>query len=313
MQQPQPYTPPPVPPHRPHSIVGPVILIILGLAFLAQNLNLLDVNIWSLLWRLWPLWLIAAGLDLMLGRRTSWGSWIVLGIVIAIVGSVVAFGSAFTTTGALGEPVAIHQPLGGARQADVLIDASLARLSITSGASDNLVEGTATPLEFQRIQQDAHNSGDTLVFSLKSRSNRWFFGLPGNLGTVAPTWDLRLSEKVPMNLRIDTGVGDSRIDLSRLQLTRLEVDTGVGDTEITLPAQGRFPVTVDSGVGQVTIRIPKGMAARISADQGIGRVGVHGDFRREGTLWVSPNFSEAQNRVEIDIDGGVGEINIEQL
>ncbi len=310
MQTPMQPPVPPAPPRR-RSVVGPVILIILGLAFLAQNLGLFDWNIWGVLWRLWPVWLIAVGLDLLIGRRTNWGSWVVVGLVLIVIGGALWFdfptmGGAFAT----GEPVTISEPARDLKQADITIDSSIARLEVTAGKSDLMVEGLVTPLRNERIQKDARNSGDTFVFTLKSHTDSL---MPVNLQGNAPTWDLQLSDQVPMRLSVDTGVGETNLDLTGLQLTSLKVNAGVGETDITLPATGQFKVEIDAGVGEVMVRIPKGMAARIRADQGIGQVRVRGDFDRSGNEYLSPGYGGAANRVEIEIDGGVGEIHIEEI
>lgn len=310
------YSQPPLGPQpRRTSMVGPVILIILGLAFLAQNLNLFEWDIWNVLWRLWPVWLIALGLDIMIGRRTSWGSWAVVTVVIAVIGGALWYDANFggTYTAGTREPVAIIQPVGNATRAEVLIDSSVSRLEVRGGGSDTLVEGTVTPLRNERISEDAHNSGDTLVFNLRSRNEQGgIFSLPFNGDFSAPTWDLRLSDKIPMSVKVDTGVGASYLDLSSIQLTDLEIDSGVGETEVSLPGTGRYRVDIDGGVGQFTVRIPRGLAVRITVDQGLGAVSVNGDFDRDGKAYISPNFSEAEHRAEIDIDGGVGQISVEQ-
>jgi hypothetical protein len=60
---------------RRRSLVGPVILIGLGVVFLLNNLGVLAWSVWEVILRLWPILLVAAGLDLLLGRRSIWGSW----------------------------------------------------------------------------------------------------------------------------------------------------------------------------------------------------------------------------------------------
>jgi len=303
---------PPTPPRR-RSVVTPVILILLGLAFLAQNLGLIDWNFWNLLVRLWPVWLIAVGLDLLIGRRTAWGSYAVLGVVVAVVGAALWLDLPVRSGSyGVGDPVEISEPVGEAKQAEITIDASIAELKVAATASDAMVEGTVIPLSSEQIRKDARMSGDTFVFSLKSAGRN--FVLPIGLGdTSAPSWDLRLSDQVPMSLVVDTGVGETRLDLTGLQLTDLKVNSGVGETEITLPAEGQFRVEVDAGVGEVTVRVPKGMAARIRADQGVGEIRVRGDFDRNGEQYTSQNYNQAQNRVDIEIDGGVGEITVEEI
>ena len=55
-------SPMPERPVRHGGLVGPAILIGLGVVFLLNNLGMLDWGIWNILLRLWPLLLIAIGL-----------------------------------------------------------------------------------------------------------------------------------------------------------------------------------------------------------------------------------------------------------
>ena len=70
--------------HRP-GLVGPVILIFIGGVLLLGNLGLLRVDWWEL-WRLWPVALILAGLDI-LARHSRWGSGLLaLGMLVLLGG-----------------------------------------------------------------------------------------------------------------------------------------------------------------------------------------------------------------------------------
>lgn len=46
----------------------PLLLIILGILFLLNNLELLPWSIWNNLWRFWPLLLVLFGLEILLGK-----------------------------------------------------------------------------------------------------------------------------------------------------------------------------------------------------------------------------------------------------
>ncbi|NIV39272.1 MAG: hypothetical protein GWN58_60635, partial [Anaerolineae bacterium] len=90
---------------------------------------------------LWPVLLIAAGLELLLGRWW-WGSLVSTILVVAVV--VIALW--FTTTGMTPsgqEIVEIRQPLGDATRAEVSIDPGVGSLQLGAASeSANLVEGT---------------------------------------------------------------------------------------------------------------------------------------------------------------------------
>src|SRR5690348_15482889 len=123
---------------------------------------------------------------------------------------------------------------------------------------------------------------------------------------------LRLNSDVPLRLRIDSGVGRTEANLARLRLTALEIHSGVGQTIATLPAQGDLPVTIEGGVGQTTIIIPQGVAARIMVTQGLGNVQVIGNYQKQDQRYISPSYDTAPNRVDIQVNSGVGSIIIRQ-
>ena len=68
------------------GLFGPVILIGLGVVFLLNNLGILDWSVWEVIVRLWPVLLIAAGLDVLIGRRSALGSLLSLVLTLAVLG-----------------------------------------------------------------------------------------------------------------------------------------------------------------------------------------------------------------------------------
>jgi hypothetical protein len=55
------------------------------------------------------------------------------------------------------------------------------------------------------------------------------------------------------------------------------------------------------------------MAARIHVDTGIGNTSVRGEYERAGDVWESEGFDQAENRVEIFVDNGIGSVIIVQV
>lgn len=310
-------TPRPIPPFqappRRRSIVGPLILIALGVGFLLSNLGLVTWNIWELMFRLWPLWLVAAGIDLLFGR-SRWGSWVGVGLVLALIGGAGWFaqGAWNPISGEVARAESFSQPLSGARSADVTINSSVGQLFIRESSNSTvLVEGQINSRPGERVTRDYSRSGDTARFDVKSHQQGFvpFFGGDRSGGL----WELALSPQVPLNLNIATGVGKAEVDLSHLQVTDLRLQSGVGAANITLPAQGQVRARIDSGVGAITIQLPRGMAARITAENGIGNVSLPTGYAQQGGVWVSPDYASAPNRVELSVHGGVGAIHIEQV
>ena len=109
------------------GLIGPVILIGLGVVFLLNNLGILSWSIWTVIFRLWPVLLVAAGLDLLLGRRSVWGSLLALVLTVAIVAGVLGLFGAGIMPGRAAAGEEISQALDGATRAE--LDAEAARLA----------------------------------------------------------------------------------------------------------------------------------------------------------------------------------------
>ncbi len=263
---------------RKSGLCGALILIALGIVFLLDNLGLLEWDAWGTIMRLWPLVFILIGLNMLLGSRA-----------------------------APGELREISQTLDGATQARVEIAPGVSKLSI--GALDEpelLIKGTVAI--GQECKSDFRLDGDTAHFKLKSQDWSFFGGWKRDV-----RWDLRLSKAVPMRLKVSAGVGQCSLDLQDLNLTRLDLDAGVGEVVVTLPRRGQLEARVSGGVGSLTVRVPAEMAARIRVSTGLGSARVRGDYQRQGRTHVSPGYDTAENRVDLRVDSGVGEIVVQEV
>lgn len=284
----------------------PVILIAAGLLLFATNYGLLGWDFLLGIAQYWPVFLVAAGVDMLLRgryRASVYGGAVVVAIALYAAGGALGIGGSATT-------LDVAQGLEGARRAEVVLDSSIADLNLTGSSTGQLLaSGTLTSQRGEEIRRTFEVQGDTAQLTLRTRSR---VTLPINVGRGG-SWDLELTGRVPLALTVDTGVGRSNLDLRALDLVSLDLDSGVGDVTLTLPAAGAFAVDVDGGVGDITVRLPRSLEARVTVDSGLGDVEMPSGFSRTGDVYTSAGFDGATDRVEIDIDGGVGSIRFEQI
>jgi hypothetical protein len=308
--------PAPVPPRpaaparRRPGFVGPTLLIGAGLLLLLHNLGVVAWEAWANLWRLWPIVLIAVGLDILIGRRSALGSALVAGATLAAL-----FGGIWllTATATPAGQEMIAQGLEGASRAEITISPGVADLHVT--AADNagtLIAGTVNRARGQTLEQDFRAYGAVARYTLRSREERWS-PVPGAITGDDLAWDLQLTREVPLFLAVNSGVGQTTLDLNGTRLTGLDVASGVGKTTITLPAQGRFAATVNGGIGEIVVQIPAGLAARIRVDTGIGNVTVPAGYTRQGDYYISPGYEGAANRVDLELHGGIGQFTVAEV
>ena len=297
--------------HHRGSLVWPVILIGAGIVLFLNNLGRLNWSVWETLFRLWPLVLVSIGLEIIIGRRSLWGSSIValllLGVLaIAVSGIVPPLGGSGVAT-----TETITLPVGNARRAEVDIAFGAGSLNISAlPESAGLIEGKLDLANNEKADWESRQGGDTIYFKLRSRGhwNMW----SGRIWSETKVWEIGLTRDLPLKLTFNAGVGRSTLDLSQLNISDLRLRGGVGQVALTLPRRGKLDARIDGGVSEVTVLAPAGMALRIRADGGIGGVTVDGHFDRSGDVYTSPGYATAENRVDLRIDGGIGRVHVRQ-
>jgi hypothetical protein len=136
-------------------------------------------------------------------------------------------------------------------------------------------------------------------------------GTHNNFGNMKYRWDLQLNNKVPMDLKVNFGAGEARLDVGSLALRSVEVDMGVGQLQMDLHGAPKhdYDVHVRGGVGEATIRLPGDIGIWAEASGGIGAINVRG-LRKEGDHWESDSYSRSKVKIKVDVQGGIGAVNL---
>ncbi|MCD6553955.1 MAG: hypothetical protein J7M16_08090 [Anaerolineae bacterium] len=290
------------------SLVGPAILIGLGLLFLANNFGLLPGNVWAVAWRFWPLLLVLLGLEILIGRQSTLVSAIiaVVGIllIVGLVAAAVYWGWGGVPQSGITEHVV--QEMGGAESVAVSLDFPTGDLRVRAlEDSPDLMDARFSGLPMERWYDVTAEHGNLRLKS-KGGSFIWWPGM-----AAENSWDIALSSRIPLTLNVDAGVGQATLDLSGLQVTEFSLETGVGSVRVILPATGRTTADVEAGVGEVVLEIPQGVAARIDADVGIVGLSIdEGRFPRSGKYYESPEYATADDRIDLRVGGGVGTVTV---
>jgi hypothetical protein len=89
------------------------------------------------------------------------------------------------------------------------------------------------------------------------------------------------------------------------------LNTGASETTVRLPALGQTRVHVSCGFAAVFVDVPEGVAARVHGRVMFGGTKVdQRRFPRAADGWASPDFDMAANRVDIEVEGGFGSVEV---
>jgi hypothetical protein len=323
--------PRPVHYYRYRSLFWPIALIGVGLVWLLANLGIISpVSFWSVL-RLWPLLLIAIGLDIIFGRRwPAVGALIGIATVVAAVALLVA---APTWAPALGwnagaEVKSGHfsEPVGNATSARMELHLSDASTTVSAlSDSNNLIDAN-----LQYVGDiDFTASGDTAKTVVLRRSGAiiWPFDW---LVSQPRRWDIGLNAGVPLDLNVDASSGDATLNLAGMKLKSLAIDASSGSMKVNLPeapdhyaldaraSSGSMSFSVPEGAdveasvsmssGSMNFDVPNGAAVRVVViDSSSGSVNVPREYTRtenrggDKGAWESANFASATQKIVITV------------
>ena len=308
-------------PRQRPSVFWALALIGVGAVLLLWNLGYLPQMSWPVLLRLSPLLLVALGIDLLIGRRSTAGAFLSAILIIALIGGALYLAFSADNIPALSKWTAsaeyqrehIEHPLAGTERATVYIDWS--SLPGQLGAlrdSRNLIEGDISYRGDLRFDVDEH--GNRADIHLSTRFTTVRFGLTDLLAHEDDRWDLALSPEVLLDLTLDSGSGPVSFDLTDLQVTDLVIDSGSGPVTLTLPAETTMSVRIDGGSGPINIDLPDDVGARLVLDSGSGPLAagsrlrlVRGESRGDG-VWETDDLETAEHTISLDIDQGSGPV-----
>ena len=254
-----------------------IIIIVAGFLFLLDNLNILPVSAWALIW---PAALIILGLWFLFGRTLFARNQVESHLAI---------------------------PLEGASQAILRIDHGAGKLAIDPHSSpDQLLKGDFSGGVEHEVTRDGNQAKVRL-----SATPEFFWSFPwGTTGGFS--WQIYLNPEVPFDLTLKTGASETRLNLTDLKITNLFLDTGASSTSISMPAHaGYTKATVHAGAASVDIRFPQNVAGLLHIQTGLAGININNTrFVQNGNTYKSPDYDMATDKVELNVEAGVGRISI---
>lgn len=197
-------------------------------------------------------------------------------------------------------------PMDKAESTRVGLSMGAGRLTVKGGATD-LVAADFTynvPEWKPSTVQSANGTQSDIQISQGSSS--------GSSGNTENQWNVALNDARPLTLVAHVGAGEAHLTLGSLNLRGIELTVGAGEVDLDL--RGRpttsYTVTVHGGVGQATIHLPKTVAISASASGGLGDITAKGLEKRDGR-WINPAATSSAVTIELDVRGGVGQIELD--
>lgn len=218
--------------------------------------------------------------------------------------------------------------LGGAERVEARITMGAGLLEITGGASA-LMDGTfiynVAKWEPEVTYSIQNGAGRLMVEQPDTRDS-----FPAELGNIRYEWEVSLNENVPLDLHVDMGAGEGKLELDNLRIDNFSFEGGAGEVNIDLSGStasdleirmGAGKVTLDlsgdwrqnlsadirGGIGTATVLLPREVGVRVETSGGLGQVRAD-DLNREGSVYTNDAYGDTEVTLDLRVEGGIGEI-----
>lgn len=137
------------------------------------------------------------------------------------------------------------------------------------------------------------------------------------IGTGASETTVRFSSPNPIEaeeVTIEAGAADLKVyGLGNARAARIEFQGGVGATVLDFSGAARnMEAKVEMGIGSLVLRIPRSHGVRMERDSFLTNFTVPG-MTREGDHFISSNWENASQKLEIELSAALGSVDIEWI
>lgn len=276
-----------------------LVLVGAGTLWLLVQIGFVPEVLVSVVATWWPLFLVGAGLDLVLPRyRPASVPFTAIAGLIVVVLALLGF-----TRYAASDTILAVERFPGVDAADISVRLGSASTTIGATNDDSLLTAQFVG---QPRGEVVSRSGPLTTIEVRPlpRETPSFFSR-GN-------WTIGLPTELPVNLSLTGGSGSLTVDLTAVGLEDLLIDVGSGELYADLPGVGTvYSATVSGGSGSATMRVAPGasvdMEARFRSGAADLFVGEGTDMRlrlRTGSGAVTLDLPDtAPIRLIVDDDG----------
>ncbi|MFI5138479.1 MAG: LiaI-LiaF-like domain-containing protein [Sphingobacteriales bacterium] len=324
------------------KLIPGLVLVIIGAAILLANYGYLHFHWWNI-FRLWPIFLVIGGVNLVFSHNKSpWAtiikvSVLVIGLGLLLFGN---FGNRYNfwpgnhyswnnndkddddnNNNDMGDNDngdddngAMKAAVNGVFNEPYNANIKVARLNVSGGATVYNLADTTNQL-FSATTRDNTNrytfsqskdEDSIYVVNFKTKSHNGF-----NFDSDKNRADMRLNPNPEWEINVETGASSVDFDLSKFKVKELKLHGGAASFKVRFG----MPVTmtdvdISTGVSGVDISIPQNAACSIETDSGLSDNKFDGFTKTSDNNYETPGFSSAKNKMHIHISGGLSDFKV---
>ncbi|GAA4328684.1 hypothetical protein GCM10023149_32850 [Mucilaginibacter gynuensis] len=331
---------------RSDKIIPGLVLVLIGGAFLLHNLGYIDFH-WGNLFRLWPVFLVIAGVNLVLSNtRAPWA----IGVKVLVV--LLGFGLIIFANPGRGYhfwgPFKYHYDYSDSNHDNdndddddddndtvtagkgivkvegksafnepFVADTRYARLNVNGGGTVYKLSDTTAQLfhadtkeVMGRYEFSSTKEDSVAVLDFRMRSKKGHINWSSDNSNVAT---FRLNPNPVWDINVKTGATELDFDLTKFKVRSVTLNGGAASLTVKLGQPLELTsVEVSTGVSEVNISVPQNAACSITSSSGLSSTHFDGFKKIKDNYYETPGYAAAKNKIHIKMSGGISEFNVKR-
>jgi hypothetical protein len=295
------------------------ILISAGVVLLLNTTDHLFWSVWFRIFSLWPVILVAIGIELLFKKtRLSFLTLISPLLFFAmILGPAFVYESYLGVIGGSSQTYHFSEDLDSAlTEARVSVQLNSGDLVISSGTSKLISTELGYSERKPLVTYEPSDLDSSVMFKIRDLERRW---LEWNFskGRLHGAWDrkkweIRLTERIPVDLTVFVKTGDADLDLSGLKVRILDLEATSSNTKVKISnLVDEVSARIESRASKVSLSLPKDMALRIENHSNLSSASFSW-FTLEETDdgYETPDFDQATRKLTLYLEGSLTKLKI---
>ncbi|MDH4222086.1 MAG: DUF5668 domain-containing protein [candidate division Zixibacteria bacterium] len=291
-----------------------VILTSVGLVLLLNNLDYVDWAVWLSILSLWPVLLIAIGIEKLFARTVL----SFLALLSPVLLLLAILGPAYFYLDYQGKPDSPAKTFNLEKGMDFPYKKGYASLDFKTGkllmssSQDKLI--TADLDYWTREPLFIHNYSEqdsTVRLNVNDVDRSWKGWFKDGFNKNRH-WNIYLSDKIPWELEIENDVMSGDLDFSELILEKLTLDLDVSNLKVKLGNRAKYlNATIEADISKLVLLLPRTARVKLEKDATLSSTefkNITLDRSRE-KYWTYDSDS-ADSRIEIQLRGDISKLEI---
>ena len=295
------------------------ILISAGVVLFMNTTDHLPWTVWMNIFSLWPIVLVAIGIELLF-KRTKLSFLAILSPLLFLAA---ILGPAFLFETGLGKMHRASATYLWSQDLDSALTKTTATIQLKAGdlklssGTDKLISAELDYSDRKPlVSYERSNTDSSATVEIKdSERTRWGWNLTNGCfwgGWEKKNWEIRLTNSIPIDLRVDTKAGKITLDFSDLKINNFDLEAKASNIDIKIGnLVNTVTGTIEAKATKLSISLPEDMGLRIENHAKLSSTSFSWfTLKERDNVYETPDFEQASRKLTLYLDGSAIKLKI---